>query len=301
MSVFPTKILLATDGSEDAAAAGRAAADLSGKLDAGLYVVHAWRKPREYAYPGVSHQMDAVSSFQRHAEEVLENEQGRLERMGCTVTESYLELSRPADAILDLSEQVGADLIVMGSRGLGAFRRVALGSVSEEVAHHATCPVLVVRGGEHAWPPKRIVIGNDGSEDAKRAENLALNLGKLYGVPALLVRAHPEPPAPLELPVYEMDLYEQVVREGIEGDERDLEKRAEEVESMLGVRPEVKVAMGNAAVVLDKAAGEDEATLIAVGSRGLGPVRRVALGSVSTKMLRAARGSVLVYPHSSLL
>ena len=299
MSALPAKILLATDGSEDAAAATQAAADLSKRSGAELYVVHAWERPREYAYPAMP-PIDAASFSRRHAEEVLKRERGRLDRLEVEVTESYLEMGRPADVILNLSEQSGIDLVVMGSRGRGAFQRIALGTVSEEVVHHASCPVLVVRGGEEAWPPERIVIGDDDSDDARRAGDLAVGLGKLLGVPMVLVRAYHEPLAPMELPTDQLDLYDRMVEQNLERDAQALEERAEELESTLGARPEAKLSSGNPAVVLDKAAGEDHTALVAVGSRGQGTVRRMALGSVSTKILRAAKGPVLIYPHSTL-
>src|SRR3712207_2674630 len=61
-------------------------------------------------------------------------------------------MGTPVDAILDLGEEIGADLIVMGSRGHGPLGRLILGSVSEGVVHHAPCPVLVLRGGPKPGP-----------------------------------------------------------------------------------------------------------------------------------------------------
>lgn len=300
MKPLPKTILLATDGSEDAAAASRAAADLSKRLNAELYVIHAWRQHYGHMYPSVSRPVDPNPLFQQHAQEILDGEQENLKKMGARITEYYLKSGRPADVILNLSEQIGTELIVMGSRGHGTFRRIALGSVSEEVVHHASCPVLVVRGGERTWPPDRIVVGDDGSEDARRAGDLAMGLARLLGVPTMLVRAHQEPPAPTELPSDQLELYERMVEESFERDVQALEKRAKEIEGTMGVRSEAKVSSGNAAVVLDKAAEETESTLIVVGSRGFGAVRRMALGSVSTKILRAAKGPVLIRSHSSL-
>ena len=296
MTTLLNRVLLATDGSEDAAAATQAAADLSKRSAAELYVVHAWEKPREHTYPGVPKPIDTVSLFQRNAEETLKRELGGLDQLEVEVKESYLKSGRPANVILNLSEQIGVDLILMGSRGHGAFRRIALGSVSEEVVHHATCPVLVVRGGENKWPPVRIIVGDDGSEDAKRAGDMAVGLGKLYETPTLLVRAYQQPPAPAELPTDQYELYEQMVKREFESDAQGLEQRAEELEGKSGTRPEAEISSGNPATVLDKVAGQDESTLIVVGSRGLGAVRRMALGSISTKILRAAKGPVPVYP-----
>ena len=81
----------------------------------------------------------------------------------------------------------------------------------------------------------------------------------------------------------------------------DLEARADGLEGILGSRPqtEIRTAEGDPAVAKLEAAQEgDGTTLIAVGSRGLGTIQRVRLGSVSTKVLRAAMGPVLVYPRS---
>ncbi|MGB3682452.1 MAG: universal stress protein, partial [Rubrobacteraceae bacterium] len=78
MNELPTKILLATDGSEEAAAAALAAADMSNKAGAELHVVHVWRRPRDYSYPGVSPDV-FISAYSRQAEEVLKEELGRIE------------------------------------------------------------------------------------------------------------------------------------------------------------------------------------------------------------------------------
>ncbi len=296
MGILPEKILLATDGSEDAAAAARAAVDLANKTGAELHVVRAWQGPHEYAYPGVSHQ-SLEATYSHQAERAFNRDLERIEKLGGTVTESYLEEGRPADVIFDAGERAGVDLIVVGSRGLGAFRRIALGSVSEEVAHHAHVPVLVVRAGERTWPPERFVIGDDGSEDARKAEGLAVSLARLFEAPALLVRAHPSSPAPVDLPSDQLSLYERMVERTMEEDKQALEKRAQEIEDTLGVRPQTRVLSGSAAVILDMIAGSDESALIAVGSRGFGAVKRMALGSTSTKVLRGSKGPVLVCPH----
>ena len=79
----------------------------------------------------------------------------------------------------------------MGSRGLRPVGRLVMGSDSEGVIDLATCPVLVVRGGEGTWPPSRIVVGEDGSVGARQAAHLAVSMGSTLGVEVILVRAHP--------------------------------------------------------------------------------------------------------------
>jgi nucleotide-binding universal stress UspA family protein len=84
---------------------------------------------------------------------------------------------------VDLAEELEADLVVMGGRGLGAVKRLVVGSVSEGVVSLAPSPVLVMRGGEGAWPPTRIVVGADLSEEARKASELAMSFTKRSGEP----------------------------------------------------------------------------------------------------------------------
>jgi nucleotide-binding universal stress UspA family protein len=158
------------------------------------------------------------------------------------------------------------------------MRRILMGSHSEDIVHHAHRAVLVVPGRENVWPPAQIVAGDDFSEDAKKAAELAAALGKLFGARMLLLHA-----------------VSQASGEAVEG---KLEDRAGELEDILEERPQTRVAPGDPAEVLIEAEREGEGpTLVAVGSRGLGLEERVGLGGVSTKVIRAGLGAVLVYPH----
>lgn len=289
MNPLPEKILLATDGSEDAKLAARAAADLSSKTGAELHVVHAW----QYA----PHPLLDPEHYEEEAWRLLKEQSQLL--AGVTVRESHLKMAPAVDAILDVGEEIGADLIAVGSRGHGPIGRLLLGSVSEGVVHHATLPVLVLRGGQDAWPPGRIVIGDDGSGTAKRVGELAASIGGLFGTRAVLVRAYPELP---ETDPVGRALDPRAVDDALHRAERDLRERAEELGRLLGRRPRMEIAAGDAAVALLEEAreGDERRALIAVGSRGLGLARRLRLGSVSTKVLRAAGGPVLVYPQAEI-
>jgi nucleotide-binding universal stress UspA family protein len=288
VSHLPRKILLATDGSEDARLAARAAASLTDKVGAELHVVHAWQS--------VPHPVIDADYYEEGAKRLLEEQTEVVSGFGVAVSEARLVTGPPVDAILDLGEEIGADLLVVGSRGHGTLGRLILGSVSEGVVHHATRPVLVLRGGEDAWPPERVVIGDDGSEAAKKAGELASSIGEVFGARCALVRAYPELP---EADRVGRVLDPRAVDDALRRAEHNLHERAEELGRLVGRRPRIGIAAGDAAVaILEEARESDEAkALIAVGSRGLGPVRRLRLGSVSTKVLRAAKGPVLVYPH----
>ena len=289
------KILLATDGSEDAALAAGAAAHLSKKVGAELYIAHAWRPQTQQAsYPAVVW-TNYAHLYEREARKVLASQVDAVEALGSSVEEARLLRGTPIDAILDLCKEIEPGLVVVGSRGLGPLRRILIGSVSEGIVHHAHCPVLVVRGGEEAWPPERVVIGDGGSDGSGRATELAASIGGVCGADVVLVRAYRHPPEPIGGWSAEdrRRLDEARLRE-VEA----LEKRAKGLREASGSRLQTRVTEGDAALALLTVAEEtnEHKTLVAVDSRGLGALRRVRLGSVSTNVLRAAGGPVLICP-----
>ena len=76
---------------------------------------------------------------------MLEELVQRVEKTGGEVAEVHARIGRPDAEIVGLADELGAGLIVLGSRGLGPLRRALMGSVSDSVVRHAHCPVLVVR------------------------------------------------------------------------------------------------------------------------------------------------------------
>jgi nucleotide-binding universal stress UspA family protein len=151
MSIFPTKILLATDGSREAKLALASAADLSEKTGSELHVVYVGHMPLvSYESPGATTlDPDLWRRLQEDAEEEarikLDEQAQRVRESGGEVAELHARLGRPDAEIVGLADELGAGLIVLGSRGLGPLRRALMGSVSDSVVRHAHCPVLVVR------------------------------------------------------------------------------------------------------------------------------------------------------------
>jgi nucleotide-binding universal stress UspA family protein len=146
MSIFPTTILLATDGSEEAQLASTTAADLAQKTDSELHVLTVGPDYPLYELPEHPAEFqDVLRENRRRAKEVLEQQAKRIEESGVSVKETHLLEGRADEEIVALAEEIGAGLIVMGSRGHGRLRRTLLGSVSDAVVRHAHCPVTVVR------------------------------------------------------------------------------------------------------------------------------------------------------------
>ncbi len=86
--------------------------------------------------------------MQRMGKRLLDDYVRQVKEAGGDVAESHFRMGRPDEGIVALGEEVGAGLIVMGSRGLGGVRRALMGSVSDSVVRHAHCPVMIVRPEE---------------------------------------------------------------------------------------------------------------------------------------------------------
>ena len=147
MSIFPTKILLATDGSEEAELTASTAAELAKASASELHVLHVGPGLPFYELPDYPARFEEVVAVQwREAQRILDDQVRGVEALGIAVVGAHLEMDeRPARAIVELGEKLRAGLVVMGSRGLGGLRRTLMGSVSDSVMRHAHCPVMVVR------------------------------------------------------------------------------------------------------------------------------------------------------------
>jgi nucleotide-binding universal stress UspA family protein len=157
MSIFPTKILLATDGSTKAELAGRTAAEVADKTGSELHVVHVFGIIPWYPfYPETTDldeteleeqqvEEDLQRISEQRARELLDAEVEKISSLSGTLAQAHLREGGPAQEIVGLAEEIGAGLIVVGSRGRGGIRRALMGGVSDSVVRHAHCPVMVVR------------------------------------------------------------------------------------------------------------------------------------------------------------
>ena len=148
MSVFPTTILLATDGSDEAKLATQAATELSRDTGSEVHVVYVLPTPAQlighHTYPDEMRE-SLIGGAERDAETFLKEQAEKIGSDGGKVADTHLRSGDPDKEILRTAEALGVGLIVIGSRGLGAITRTLIGSVSDSVVRHAHCPVFVVR------------------------------------------------------------------------------------------------------------------------------------------------------------
>jgi nucleotide-binding universal stress UspA family protein len=165
MSIFPMRILLATDGSEEAEVAALRAVDLAEWTDSELHVVHVGVVPLFLlSDPGtLGYDGKLYDEIEEEFRELLRKLSWRVKVAGGTVAGTHLRMGEVVDLeILGLAKELGADLIVMGCRGHRGIRRAIEGSISDAVIRHAPCPVLVVRSQESAQDPKWPAVSTGG-------------------------------------------------------------------------------------------------------------------------------------------
>ena len=142
------RIVVGTDGSDTASEAVRQAIEVAKPLGASLEIVSAFEPvPRDRLREEASEIPGDIAYAvgpREDVNQVLESAAGPARELGIEVT-THAREGDPADAILDVAEERGADLIVVGNKGMTGAKRFLLGSVPNKVSHHAPCSVLIIR------------------------------------------------------------------------------------------------------------------------------------------------------------
>jgi nucleotide-binding universal stress UspA family protein len=275
-----------------AATVVRAAGHLSFRLGARLVLASVVDEPslrhsratRERARARAARQMQEHLS--RLAEEMPKGLQ----------PERRVELGHPVERLLEIADDEDAELLVVGSRGRGAFSSALLGSVSRAIARRAPCPVMIVTpralkysvaqiaaGGGEA---RSVVCGVDGSERSLAAARLAADLARRLGDRLVLVHAYDPtegPPAPWT--------------DGDGGKANPVEQALASIDGPA----EGVLRPGPAAYALESVANRQAARLIVVGGRDRGDLRAALAGSVSAQLLRVAGCPIVVLPEHAKL
>jgi nucleotide-binding universal stress UspA family protein len=148
-SIFPTKIVLATDGSGEASLAEDAAVELSNGTGSELHVVHVVSTTPELPYPRSSmrERSEALLEWRKlRGLELLDDRVRRIEGLGGSVAASHYKEGDPQREVLRLGEELDAGLIIMGGQRRPWFERIFGAGFSEKVSRRANRPVLVVGG-----------------------------------------------------------------------------------------------------------------------------------------------------------
>jgi len=286
----PRKILAATDFSECADRAVAAAVGLAQRFSAELHLVHAVEIPVALFEPyGLGIPTDWIGDARSRAQAKLEETRTRLAGSLDNVA-LHLEEVPAATAIAACAGAIGADWVVVGTHGRTGIPHLLLGSAAERTAREAPCDVLVVRGEsgplEGSAP---IVVGVDFSEPSQRAALCAAELARVTGARLVLVHA-----LDLGMPLvtaYDVSVPQPVIDEARAAAQARLDTLSSELGDGIDVTLEIaRTAASDALIEAAEAAGAD---LIVTGSRGLGGLKRILLGSVAERTLRTAPCSVL--------
>lgn len=200
----------------------------------------------------------------------------------------------PGRALLAAGD--GASMLVVGARGRGGFAGLILGSVSQKVLHHATCPVAVVHAMEDGGPnehEQRIVVGVDGSAGGDTALRWALGEARPRGATVEVVHAWHMPfvaPYPYLTPTFDTTGLEEAARETLD---RSIQRADPALDDR--ITPVLSLS-GASALLLECAKGAD---LVVVGSRGTSAVEAVLVGSVSLQVAMHAPCTVVVVPDGA--
>lgn len=298
-------ILIATDGSEDAGNA--------------LNFLLRFPLPRKSKMtvlsvvddiPLLPAELDALNEVQveslqlanqrlkQEAEELVTRESMRLREDGWP-SDSMVRNGNPVNEVLRVAEEIDADLIVMGSHGVGMARRFLLGSVSERVLEHAHCSVMIVkseagkRKDEAAEPgaerPRRIMLAYDGSDSSREALELcaSLPLEQDSEVSAIYVM-------PL-ITAYRQDVRQHINSIWLEKERVMREELENAVRSCSWTTPDVSTQVREAANVSEEilnAAEQAGADMIMFGCKDKSAVRRFLLGSITRRLSRYAKCTV---------
>ncbi|GAB3693802.1 universal stress protein [Nocardiopsis oceani] len=292
----PQTVIVGVDGSPAARAALAWATAAAARRCEQLRIVHGLGTPTVTGTsPNLKSGRDKADEAAREAGHALLTESAEYAREAQPGLDVATVLApEDAPAVL-LNEAKHRDIIVVGSRGLGAVRAIMLGSVSVRASSHAPCPVVIVPEGERGRHEGRVVVGVDGSDSSRRALRFALEHALATDSDVVVVNSWevPLPQDAASLAADAQSLHEEV-----------FDRQSEEV--VAGVLAEViddrtenldisAVRMQANPVEALLKAGED-ADLIVVGSRGRGGVRGLVMGSVSQGVLHHAKGAVAVLP-----
>jgi nucleotide-binding universal stress UspA family protein len=278
-------ILVPVDGSHSCLHAKMLAISIAKKFDSKVTVVHVvsheFMHPElkaQYRLPNsIIHKID--DAYMQAGKKIIRNAEELFREAGVPVESKLVTHEDPAEFLLELVKGKDCSLVIIGNRAETQSERHSLGSVTEKVARHAECPVLIVKK-----KPKieKLLVAVDGSKHADKALEYAAQLAQHFSADLALVHVEEDKLIRIGGP--------QVVDcLGTVG-ECILNDAAKKIK----LASKKMLEYGSPAEVLIKIAKKADVDIIIMGSRGLSSVRRFLLGSVSDDISLHSRNSVLI-------
>jgi nucleotide-binding universal stress UspA family protein len=295
--IRPRTILVAVDFSESSNRALEAALGLAERFSAKVHLIHALEVPLPIFEPyAVSVPAAFLAEARKAAQQKLDAALEKVREKGVAGTATLGEVPA-ASAVASRADEIGADLVVVGTRGHTGLKHILLGSVAERTVHDAHCSVLTVKAdGEPSFPPKAIAVGVDFSDPAAAALAAARELATEFGAKLHLVHA-----LDLRIPFvtpYEVSVPDAFIESARESAKEKLDALCQEARKG-GVAAEGHLVSAAPASALSEAAKQIGVDLLVTGSRGLTGLKHVVLGSVAERTLRYAPCSVLTVKPSA--
>lgn len=298
MANVEASVVIGYDGSEIARYALIWAAEEAFQREKGLRIVNAYSPGVPVVALGYGPPVSAetLTAYENQASQLLDEAAAIVrDRFPMLPIQTAVGVGSATSVLLAESET--ADVIVLGSRGIGGFSELLLGSVSLQVAANAACPVIVVRNDRDVRDQQPrpytddLVVGVDGSETGENALAFAFETAARVGMTVKAIHAWKVQTTALATPLAGPVAIDY---DGIETSEQELaeETLAPWREQYPEVPVHLEVVRGDAAQSLVAAA--ENARLIVVGSRGRGELRSLLLGSVSHAVLHHAKCPVAV-------
>ncbi|MDT0309774.1 universal stress protein [Streptomyces sp. DSM 44917] len=277
-------VVVGVDGSASGLAAVETAAREAQLRGVGLRVVHAFIWPAMHAELGPPPFGPPGSGLRNAADRLVAQAVERARAVAPDVPIATALVTGGPSAVLRAQSR-DASLMVVGTRGLGGFTGLLVGSTAVDLAAHGHCPLLVVRGEPAAAGP--VVLGTDGSPANAAATEFAFAEAALRGVELVALHAWTPWNAPVPPPRDPAHVYAAPPGDLAAAEERLL---AEAVAGLSGKYPDVPVrrtlVRGNARETLIDASRT--AGLLVLGARGHGGFAGLVLGSVSQALLHHA-------------